>query len=1447
MNINAAADEIMGQHGKAGGEVPSYLEMTAAGMAAGALAAASSDGARVLLDLAAPRIGSILDSRGSIQGEVGHEGYTDDGSPKISGQATPGVLVHIYDGVMLIGRVPATASGSWSFTPLIPLAEGRHELSIAYEYANGDISDFSTPHVIHVDKSSPELPEILGMVDDEGRITGVVAEDDIIDDARPTVSGTAEPHATVIVYDKGKEIGRATVDAEGNWSYTPDAALNDGTHLFSYSVVDRAGNQSEFSEPFEFIVDTRAERVTIHMAEDDAGSVTGPVYSGGITDDTTPTLMGTATAGGIVKVYEGSVLLGQTTAEVDGTWSFTPNVPLADGAHALTATVTLPAKGESPLSKPFELVVQTVALGQPVIDAVHDNVGAVQGLLDKGAHTDDARPALSGRAEAGSTVHVYDNLVLLGTTLAGVNGTWAFTPSMPLSDGLHAFTVVAVSAAGIGSAPSAEYAVLVDTVAPAKPIIEYVQDDVGEEVGALASGDRTDDGRPSIHGSAEPGSTVIIKDGGIEIGRVQADGAGRWSFDVVDELSAGWHSLVAEARDVAGNTSTASDVFKLQMIPRGDDAPRPLGGGNAQLSVTFIADTSGSMGGTKLDELKAALRTLVGAYAQAAVPVSFNLLRFDEGAYDMGVFTFSTTQDPAYAALMSAINGLVAGGSTAFDPVLNLAMKNITAEAASPGHSADTTKHVFFLSDGAGSLSSTVQTKWSALMADPDGKPLTDNPAVVTSIGIGSGASATYLKAISTSKQMVAATDVGQLSQIVLENAVIDRVSGNLLENDTWINQGLAAKLVEISHEGVVYRISSGNLLQVIGNAGEAHATYDAVSGKLSIVSKLGQLSVYMSTTGAHRAGDYSFAAVVPATLTLKDTMVGVFGYVAVDSTGASQASNLTITVLTHAAKDGEAVRINAIGKDSGLSGDFVTGDASVGRLISGELAARLETGMKLQVSTDNGKSWSTVTTFNGLQWVMLDKTAHAGDWSIQTRLIDRDGNTGGFSAQSVTLVEPTKAPQITRIAEADGLLTASDASNGVDVVVSLADTGAKAGDIVHMSWGIGLYDQVLTALDIMSGTVVVKVPAAVTGSATGGQGVLYDFNVSAAIVANGVKGAVSAAYKVIGGGFATKVLADTLNVAATNVVGNEYGGNGVTVSTLAGSLLLKKAADTTFLAGLKVLSGSTGNATAVFTLDEPVTKFSVRLSGLDNTAGGAVVIVYDVHGAEIHRETVTGTLSSGRYIKTYAYTAAEGVDVGSFKVVSATNNLVVDAFSQTQALHVADSRDTQVVDGLTDSYHGSAADEVITLGYSAAAYLANAGNSGIHGGAGTDTLQFAGSNYVMNLNLATSAGKLTGVEIIDLTGTGNNTLTLSLKDVLENGQMDLFHATANGTVQMMVRGNAGDVVNLDDLLGLNGPDFGDWHAGGKQIIAGSAYQVYLHSGLDAELLVQDAVKVTLI
>ena len=127
-------------------------------------------------------------------------------------------------------------------------------------------------------------------------------------------------------------------------------------------------------------------------------------------------------------------------------------------------------------------------------------------------------------------------------------------------------------------------------------------------------------------------------------------------------------------------------------------------------------------------------------------------------------------------------------------------------------------------------------------------------------------------------------------------------------------------------------------------------------------------------------------------------------------------------------------------------------------------------------------------------------------------------------------------------------------------------------------------------------------------------------------------------------------------------------------------------------------------------------------------------------------------------------------------------------------------------------------------------------------GGDGTDTLRLTGADQVLDLSVI--AGKLESIEVIDLTGTGNNTLNLSLGDVLEQGEISLF--TADDTTQMMIKGNAGDVVNLDHLL-LDGTDPGGWATAGTAIVAGVTYNVFQHSTLDAQLLVQDGVTTNLV
>ena len=53
----------------------------------------------------------------------------------------------------------------------------------------------------------------------------------------------------------------------------------------------------------------------------------------------TPSIKGTGQAGTVVTIKEGGTVLGTTTVNSAGTWSFAP-AALADGTHTLTATQT---------------------------------------------------------------------------------------------------------------------------------------------------------------------------------------------------------------------------------------------------------------------------------------------------------------------------------------------------------------------------------------------------------------------------------------------------------------------------------------------------------------------------------------------------------------------------------------------------------------------------------------------------------------------------------------------------------------------------------------------------------------------------------------------------------------------------------------------------------------------------------------------------------------------------------------------------------------------------------------------------------------------------------------------------------------------------------------------------------------------------------------------------
>ena len=79
---------------------------------------------------------------------------------------------------------------------------------------------------------------------------------------------------------------------------------------------------------------TELDLTTINKFSTDSGTV-----GDNITNDSTLTLTGTATANSTVNVYDGSALLGSATANASGAWSYTTGT-LSNGAHSFTAATT---------------------------------------------------------------------------------------------------------------------------------------------------------------------------------------------------------------------------------------------------------------------------------------------------------------------------------------------------------------------------------------------------------------------------------------------------------------------------------------------------------------------------------------------------------------------------------------------------------------------------------------------------------------------------------------------------------------------------------------------------------------------------------------------------------------------------------------------------------------------------------------------------------------------------------------------------------------------------------------------------------------------------------------------------------------------------------------------------------------------------------------------------
>ncbi|MCW2295250.1 hypothetical protein M2262_005300 [Pseudomonas sp. BIGb0408] len=389
---------------------------------------------------------------------------------QLSGTAEAGATVILTgSGGVAIGQVIADANGNWAFTPGSALANGTVVTAVARDAAGNTSGQAATI----IDALAPATPTI--------------------DASNGTqLGGSAEAGSTVVVTDaNGRIIGQATATADGTWTLTPSPALPNGA-LISAVARDAVGNTSA------------AVSTTIDSVAPVAPTISP---SNGIE------LSGTAEAGSTVIITgPGGSIIGQTSANAGGTWSFTPTTAVPNGTQV--SVVSRDAAGNTSPSA-------STVIDSQVPD--HPTVNPSNGVL------------LSGTAEANSTVIITGpGGAAIGTTTANASGNWSFTPASALANGTLV-TVVARDALGNQSAPAST---LIDSIAPSAPLISPSNGLV-------------------ISGSAEAGSTVTVRVAGNSIGTALADANGNWSLTPGTALSNATQ-ISATATDVAGNVSTAA-------------------------------------------------------------------------------------------------------------------------------------------------------------------------------------------------------------------------------------------------------------------------------------------------------------------------------------------------------------------------------------------------------------------------------------------------------------------------------------------------------------------------------------------------------------------------------------------------------------------------------------------------------------------------------------------------------------------------------------------------------------------------------------------------------------------------------------------------------------------------------------------------------------------------
>lgn len=570
------------------------------------------------------RISFAIDDFGPAQGVLFNGATTDDLTPTLSGDATPGTLVWIQyhiegTSTMRVASIRAEANGQWQFTPP-NLAAGNW---VFYAGNAADNVDYANGFHLSLVSTSALSVSILQAIDDFGPYQGVLSHNAITDDATPQLQGKAEANSVVYIAVRGgnaqlKILGSVSTDESGNWTYdVPAQGYGNWNFYAGYSL-----SKLDLTHPFSLtIAHTNTIQPVIDYALDNFGADQGVIRNNDQTDDPTPELHGKAEANSLIFIrygLRGAINeIASVMADSTGKWQWTPT--LTGSGQWLFST----SYDVSFLTHNDFTMTLTNDIDKPRITHGYDDY-YYKHFIENNGVTNDSTPTLYGTAKAGQSLQVQlwskdtGNWITFGHVRADSYGNWSFTSPRLSNAGVYEFRVKPAS----GGESASDSFTLSYAASVAAPTLLYAIDDQGARIGEIVKGATTDDRALTLEGKGSYGSHIEMEyrlagnNQWISGGSAVVNNNGFWSLDAPEVTKTGvWEYRVRATN--GDNYSSWSAIFNVTVIGRGE-----------RVGEDFSAYPTGAF--TDLDGEHFMLRTLnPGTYGKPAINSAKQLVLTD--------------------------------------------------------------------------------------------------------------------------------------------------------------------------------------------------------------------------------------------------------------------------------------------------------------------------------------------------------------------------------------------------------------------------------------------------------------------------------------------------------------------------------------------------------------------------------------------------------------------------------------------------------------------------------------------------------------------------------------------------------------------------------------------------------------------------------------------------